>query len=36
MIGRMPAINWNTAIQYASLVKIAESVNPSGSYGPQR
>src|SRR5580704_10144775 len=29
----MPTINWNTAIQYATLVKIAESVNPSGSYG---
>jgi hypothetical protein len=27
-------INWNTAIQYAVLVKIAESVDPSGSYGP--
>jgi hypothetical protein len=26
-------INWNTAIQYANLVKIAESVPPSGSYG---
>jgi len=26
-------INWNTAIQYAVLVKIAESVDPSGSYG---
>lgn len=26
-------INWNTAIQYAALVKIAESVTPSGSYG---
>jgi hypothetical protein len=33
MMARMPAINWNTAIQYALLVKIAESVNPSGSYG---
>lgn len=30
----MLPINWNTAIQYASLVKIAESVAPSGSYGP--
>ena len=29
----MLPINWNTAIQYASLVKIAESVAPSGSYG---
>lgn len=26
-------INWNTAIQYAGLVKIAESVAPTGSYG---
>lgn len=26
-------MNWNTAIQYALLVKIAESVAPSGSYG---
>jgi len=26
-------INWNTAIQYAVLVKIAESVAPTGSYG---
>ncbi|MGB8012174.1 MAG: lipase family protein [Terriglobales bacterium] len=26
-------INWNTAIQYALLVKIAESVAPTGSYG---
>jgi lipase (class 3) len=25
-------INWNTAIQYAVLVQIAESVDPSGSY----
>jgi hypothetical protein len=30
----MLPINWNTAIQYASLVKISESVAPSGSYGP--
>jgi hypothetical protein len=30
----MPPINWNTAIQYALLVKIAESVNPTGTYGP--
>jgi hypothetical protein len=30
----MLPINWNTAIQYAVLVKIAESVNPTGSYGP--
>lgn len=30
---RLP-INWNTAIQYAVLVKIAESVDPSGGYGP--
>jgi lipase (class 3) len=30
----MPPINWNTAIQYANLVKIAESVNPTGTYGP--
>ncbi len=29
----MLPINWNTAIQYAILVKIAESVNPSASYG---
>ncbi|MGH6800064.1 MAG: lipase family protein [Methylocella sp.] len=29
----MLPINWNTAIQYASLIKIAESVAPSGSYG---
>jgi triacylglycerol lipase len=29
----MLPINWNTAIQYAKLVKIAESVVPSGSYG---
>jgi Lipase (class 3) len=29
----MPPINWNTAIQYALLVKIAESVDPTGSYG---
>jgi hypothetical protein len=26
-------INWNTAIQYAVLVQIAESVSPSGNYG---
>jgi hypothetical protein len=26
-------INWNTAIQYAFLVKITESVEPSASYG---
>jgi hypothetical protein len=30
----MPPINWNTAIQYAGLVAIAESVQPTGSYGP--
>ena len=30
----MLPINWNTAIQYAGLVKIAESVQPTGSYGP--
>jgi len=30
----MLPINWNTAIQYALLVKIAESVNPAGTYGP--
>lgn len=30
----MPPINWNTAIQYANLVKIAESVSPAGAYGP--
>ncbi len=30
----MPPINWDTAIQYAGLVKIAESVSPTGSYGP--
>ena len=29
----MLPINWNTAIHYANLVKIAESVAPSGSYG---
>jgi hypothetical protein len=29
----MLPINWNTAIQYANLVKIAESVVPSGEYG---
>ena len=29
----MLPINWNTAIQYAALVKIAESVAPTGSYG---
>jgi hypothetical protein len=29
----MLPINWNTAIQYAALVKIAESVSPTGSYG---
>jgi hypothetical protein len=29
----MLPINWNTAIQYAVLVKIAESVVPTGSYG---
>src|ERR1700685_1879392 len=28
----MLPINWNTAIQYAALVKIAESVVPHGSY----
>jgi hypothetical protein len=28
----MLPINWNTAIRYANLVKIAESVVPSGSY----
>lgn len=28
----MLSINWNTAIQYAALVKIAESVAPTGSY----
>ena len=27
-------INWNTAVQYAGLVGIAESVQPKGSYGP--
>jgi len=30
----MLPINWNTAIQYGLLVKIAESVAPAGSYGP--
>jgi len=30
----MIPIDWNTAIKYASLVKIAESVAPDGSYGP--
>ena len=30
----MPPIIWNTAIQYAGLVAIAESVQPTGSYGP--
>jgi hypothetical protein len=29
----MLPINWNTAIQYGVLVKIAESVSPTGSYG---
>jgi hypothetical protein len=29
----MSSINWNAAIRYALLVKIAESVDPSGSYG---
>jgi hypothetical protein len=29
----MLPINWNTAMQYAALVKIAESVSPTGSYG---
>ena len=29
----MPPIKWNTAIQYAVLVGIAESVAPAGSYG---
>jgi hypothetical protein len=29
----MLPINWNSAIQYASLVKIAESVDSHGSYG---
>ena len=29
----MLPINWTTAIQYAVLVKIAESVAPTGSYG---
>jgi len=29
----MLPINWNTAILYANLVKIAESVNPTGTYG---
>ena len=28
----MLPINWNTAIHYSLLVKIAESVPPSGSY----
>lgn len=30
----MSAIGWNTVIQYAGLVSIAESVQPTGSYGP--
>jgi hypothetical protein len=30
----MPPLNWNTAIRYADLVRIAESVAPTGSYGP--
>ncbi|MGA7629118.1 MAG: lipase family protein [Terriglobales bacterium] len=30
----MLPINWNTAMQYAILVKIAESVAPTSSYGP--
>jgi len=30
----MLPINWNAAIQYAVLVKIAETVDPAGSYGP--
>jgi Lipase (class 3) len=29
----MLGIDWNTAIQYAGLVRIAESVAPTGSYG---
>jgi hypothetical protein len=29
----MLPINWDTAIEYANLVRIAESVAPSGSYG---
>ena len=29
----MLPIDWNTAINYANLVAIAESVSPSGSYG---
>jgi hypothetical protein len=32
----MLPINWNTAIQYALLVKLAESVEPAGSYGPDQ
>jgi hypothetical protein len=28
----MSPINWNTAIQYANLVHIAELVDPHGSY----
>ena len=31
----MPAINWETAIKYAQLVKIAESVEPSAEYSDQ-
>ena len=30
----MLPINWNTAIHYANLVQVAESVAPSDSYGP--
>src|SRR5208282_1994767 len=29
----MLPLNWNNAIEYAVLVKIAESVDPTGSYG---
>jgi hypothetical protein len=29
----MLPINWNTAIQYAGLIKIGEAVPPSGEYG---
>ena len=32
----MLPINWNTAILYANLVKIAESVNPTGRTAQMR
>jgi hypothetical protein len=30
----MPPVSWNTAIQYGVLVRISETVDPKGSYGP--